>query len=82
MRQYGRAGPAPESPKIEQDNFAAVVGQLEALALHVLALDFRRHFADREAPAFEQFGAREFTEGAFPKRMVDVAVGISDSATR
>src|SRR5262249_47773136 len=57
----GPLGPSGESlviPEIEQDDLAPVVAQLEALAVLVLALDVRRHLADRQVTNLEQFRLR------------------------
>src|SRR5262249_42415844 len=57
----GPLGPSGESlviPEVEQDDLAPVVAELEALAVLVLALDVRRHLADRPVTNLEQFRLR------------------------
>src|SRR5262245_56965754 len=53
----GPLDPSAESelvPEIEEDNFAAVVAEPEALAVLVLSLDVRRHLAHEEVAELDR----------------------------
>jgi prepilin-type N-terminal cleavage/methylation domain-containing protein len=48
------ARPSPISPETEQDDFAAVITELELLAVHIFAFDLGRSFADGQVLHLEE----------------------------
>src|SRR6266478_7876217 len=46
---HGPAGASPVSPEVEHDHLAAIIAQLELVALDIFAFDFQRFVADLNA---------------------------------
>src|SRR5262249_11687906 len=69
VRVHGPAGPSPVPPEIEQHHLAAIIGQLELLAVEVLALDVGCRLADRQEAQLEQLALGPFADRAAERQL-------------